>query len=267
MTPLQTWLNTGNAPQVVIFYGPRTTHPEAVVSSLIRHLICAHQAEEKCASCRYSPLQHPDVYVISRDHEDSLISLDSVKLGIAHLSRTPFLSQRVICVIPAAESLSIEAANALLKPLEDTKPRRHIFLLTHDIERIIPTLRSRATPVRLTEVSVPKAQQNNENRSTALIKNLESLACLLLEKSPQRFSLVESIHSQCADFSQPHILEILTEQSQKWQNMFLQEHRSQTDPVRRQELRALARCCERIPEYVRRHVSIKTILDNFIQYV
>jgi hypothetical protein len=97
-----------------------------------------------------SPLFHPDVAVLRRDLKTST-SVDATRdlLSITH--QTPFEARGQKLVITEAESLTPEAANALLKQLEEppTSAPRHFLLLARGREELLPTLRSRSWSVWL----------------------------------------------------------------------------------------------------------------------
>jgi DNA polymerase-3 subunit delta' len=54
----------------------------------------------------------------------------------------------VVCIVRAADELTISAANALLKTLEEPPSRTFFLLLTSKPSRLLDTIRSRTLPVR-----------------------------------------------------------------------------------------------------------------------
>jgi len=77
------------------------------------------------------------------------VGIDAVKEAIRSAQFAPVQSPRKVCLIPFAEKLTMEAANALLKTLEEP-PREMAFLLlaSHPAE-LLPTIVSRSRIVRL----------------------------------------------------------------------------------------------------------------------
>ena len=63
------------------------------------------------------------------------------------LSMRPMTASRRIAVIDDAQTMSREAANALLKTLEEPPPGSVLFLITSSADAILPTIRSRCQPV------------------------------------------------------------------------------------------------------------------------
>jgi DNA polymerase-3 subunit delta' len=81
------------------------------------------------------------------------ISVDQVR-GLARLfSTTPSLSPWRVVVIDAIDDLERNAANALLKSLEEPPSNCLLLLVSHAPERLLPTIRSRCRVLRLSRLS------------------------------------------------------------------------------------------------------------------
>jgi len=98
--------------------------------------------------------------LIARGIHPDLIELVSLpgkdKIGIAQVRDiirqgqfSPVQGQRRVCLISYAETLTIEAANALLKILEEPPESLVFLLLTENIGDILPTILSRSSVTRL----------------------------------------------------------------------------------------------------------------------
>lgn len=248
-------------PQVVLFVGPRHSNKEDLTQHAMRQLICSHPKAESCVSCPVDLFRHPDVYLITPQADESLISLEAVKAGITHLYQSPFLSSKKILLIQASELLSTEAANALLKPIEDYHPNRHIFLLTTTAEQILPTIRSRS--VMLSCLANNPVALNKATLS-ALEMDLEAFPQVILDHSRDRFQLVERLHTALAKLPNAELRTLLTEEAVKWQTVFLQAHRTNENRIKKQQFRLLVELCERVPALTQQHVSLKTILETLI---
>jgi DNA polymerase-3 subunit delta' len=92
---------------------------------------------------------HPDVRILEREINETTgklrteISVKQAREAIRFLQLTPALGGWRIVVIDPVDDLSNEAANALLKALEEP-PRRGLFLLiNHALSRALATIRSR----------------------------------------------------------------------------------------------------------------------------
>lgn len=98
---------------------------------------------------------HPDLMRLERLTKDGgtelarSINVDQVR-GLQRLfATTTSLSPRRAVVIDAIDDLERNAANALLKNLEEPPPDTLFFLVSHSPERLLPTIRSRCRVLRL----------------------------------------------------------------------------------------------------------------------
>ena len=67
---------------------------------------------------------------------------------VAAATRTPFESRRRVFVIERAETMNDQAANKLLKTLEEPPPFAHLCCSTERPRDVLPTIASRCQPVR-----------------------------------------------------------------------------------------------------------------------
>lgn len=90
---------------------------------------------------------HPDLMTLERVVEDGKlkksISVDEARRLPEFFARSPALAPFRVAIIDAAEDMNVNAANAVLKTLEEPPPRGVLFLVSHAPGRLLPTLRSR----------------------------------------------------------------------------------------------------------------------------
>ena len=91
---------------------------------------------------------HPALLVIPPDPPQLLIKLGQVRTLIAGIYRAPAEAPRSVAIFTAATFMK-EAANSLLKVLEEPPPHAHIVLLAEHVGELLPTIRSRCAVVRL----------------------------------------------------------------------------------------------------------------------
>jgi DNA polymerase-3 subunit delta' len=91
---------------------------------------------------------HPDVLIIPPDPPQLLIKLGQVRTLIQRAHYLPAEAPRRIFVLTAA-SMMKEAANSLLKILEEPPDTVHIIILAENPGELLPTIRSRCAMVRL----------------------------------------------------------------------------------------------------------------------
>ncbi|MEA2561457.1 MAG: polymerase subunit delta [Acidobacteriota bacterium] len=144
----------------VILHGRGPEARKEASLQLARTLLCEVPPEARpcgvCRNCRRivwpgeSDAFHPDFQVLERDLKTST-SVDATREMLRTAQVSPFEARGQVFVVAAAETLSGEAANALLKTLEEppTSAPRNFFLLAPSRLDLLPTLRSRSLAVFL----------------------------------------------------------------------------------------------------------------------
>ena len=98
---------------------------------------------------------HPDLDIIEAERDPktgkvkSAIPVDRVREATANLNRTPAIAERHVLIVDGAEQLNRNAANALLKPLEEPPAGTVIILISHRPGQVAATLRSRCAKLPL----------------------------------------------------------------------------------------------------------------------
>ncbi len=91
---------------------------------------------------------HPDVVVIPPDPPQLLIKLGQVRSVVQRIYRLPADAPRAVYIFTSTAFMK-EAANSLLKILEEPPAYAHIFLLAENPGELLPTIRSRSSIFRL----------------------------------------------------------------------------------------------------------------------
>ncbi len=100
---------------------------------------------------------HPDVLIIPPDPPQLLIKLGQVRTLIQRSHYLPNEAPRKIFILTAANFMK-EAANSLLKVLEEPPATVHIFILAENPGELLPTIRSRCAAVRLGALPVEEIE-------------------------------------------------------------------------------------------------------------
>ncbi len=136
-------VDSGNIAHAYIFSGPEMIGKNTVAKNFAQILICENKtACNNCALCNsYNRSSNPDIISVQ---QDETIKIEQIRQLIYKLSLKPYVSKFKVAIIDNAENITTEAANALLKSLEEPKPNTVIILITANPYRILPTILSRA---------------------------------------------------------------------------------------------------------------------------
>jgi len=101
---------------------------------------------------------HPDVLIIPPDPPQMLVKVDQVRHVIHEIYFRPIEGRERVYIFSEADFMK-EAANALLKVLEEPPEFATIFLLTDNPSALLPTIRSRCMHLRLAPVAPSEIEQ------------------------------------------------------------------------------------------------------------
>jgi hypothetical protein len=139
-----------SVPGALLLAGPSAERLEAEARRLAASLLCPRGCggTAGCESCRrvFSGA-HPDLFVV--EPEGVQIKIDRVRQALVFAAGRPYEAPRRVALVLGADLLGLEAANALLKSLEEPGSRLHWILTSTrpESESLLPTIRSRCTTV------------------------------------------------------------------------------------------------------------------------
>ncbi len=145
-------LESSRLPHAFLLSGEKGTPLSETALYLAQSLLCDKPnplACEECRSClRLEHRTYADFALL--DGEEGTIKKEDVQSLVASFSRTPLESKgRLLYIVHLAENMTPEAANALLKFLEEPTPNTYAFLTTENVTRLLPTIVSRCEVLRL----------------------------------------------------------------------------------------------------------------------
>lgn len=146
---------SGQLYPALILHGGTDAGRRSAATLLGRALLCERRPERRpcgeCKSCRRASAEadaerfHPDFHRLERDQK-TVTSVEATRRFLQAAQMAPYESRGQVFVIAAADTLGAEAADTLLKMLEEPPPRspRHFFLLAPSNRQLSATLRSRS---------------------------------------------------------------------------------------------------------------------------
>ncbi|UFJ40519.1 DNA polymerase III subunit delta' [Brevibacillus humidisoli] len=142
---LQASLTNDRLAHAYLFTGPRGTGKMRIAMHLAKSIFCrqhSHDACEQCVNCqRISGGNHPDVFVVRPD--GASIKIDQIRALQKEMTMRSLESPHKVYVIEHVDKMTVQAANSLLKFLEEPPKGVVAILLTENSHALLPTILSR----------------------------------------------------------------------------------------------------------------------------
>lgn len=181
---LQKLLKPGSRPHALLFYGMGGIGKKMLALHFAKTFLCKSSAKKPCGiceSCRLMDIEnnsfaHPDFYLLTAEEAGKDIKIEQVKEMAKQAAFAPVLSEHKVCIIDDAGQMTAEAANSLLKLLEEPPPGWLFILITQQAERLLPTVLSRV--VRLRFESPDSSAVRQILKAKGITQNTQVLAAL-----------------------------------------------------------------------------------------
>ena len=157
-----------------LFSGPEHIGKALLAQRFAQTLLCtggidAHDAPQNpcnvCLSCRkVMHGNHPDVHYISRPFEKQFILIEQVRALQADAARKTLEGRRNIFIIQGMHEMNVQAANCLLKTLEEPEPDVVLLLTAPDPGSLLPTILSRVQQVPMQLLTTRQIKSALEDR-------------------------------------------------------------------------------------------------------
>jgi DNA polymerase III subunit delta' len=138
----------GTPSHAYLFHGPAGTGKREVARAFAAALLIDGARQPETVAERVARDSHPDLTWVRPSGATEMLVADIEEPVVAAAARTPFESRRRVFVIEAAETMNDQAANRLLKTLEEPPQFTHLVLLADHREDVLATIASRCQHVR-----------------------------------------------------------------------------------------------------------------------
>lgn len=141
-------------PHALLIHGPSGIGKLHYAHCMAGYLLCqTPKSGLACGECRSCQLiqagTHPDQWVVTPEEKSKQIRIDQIRRLSEVITATARQTGRKVAILAPAERLNINAANALLKNLEEPTNDTFFILVSNRISGVMATIRSRCQIVPL----------------------------------------------------------------------------------------------------------------------
>jgi len=152
---LSTLIARDRVPHALLFTGQPGVGKVALADLFARQLLCEAPEQEaspcgRCAGClQYAAGTHPDFFRVEPEEDATVIKVDQVRELTERLSLSSHRGGYKVVLLLPADAMNINAANSLLKTLEEPSDNTVLVLVSVQPAQIPATIRSRCQKVRV----------------------------------------------------------------------------------------------------------------------
>ncbi len=211
---LQNEVSTGSVSGAYLFVGPDGVGKYLMALNFAKVLNCKKSDVDSCDECiscqKIDHLSHPDLRVM--ETEKGSIGIEEIRVLKREVGYSLYEGTKGVWIIKDADKLTQEAANSLLKILEEPPPRVVIILISQAREKLLPTILSRCETIPFSLLSsseIRRALDRYRPPISGKIPLIEKLArgrigeALLLAQDEAILNLREEILNDLAKNTDP----------------------------------------------------------------
>lgn len=158
---LQHYLQSDARPHALLFVGAEGLGKRLLAMAFAKSLLCFNSVgNDNCQSCKqFAVGAHPDFVEVKLEDDKKTLTIDQVRDLIAGSAFAPTLGKNKVVLINDIDLMRTEAANAILKLLEEPPASWTIILTATKEERLLPTILSRVVTLRFKPLAAEDVKQ------------------------------------------------------------------------------------------------------------
>jgi DNA polymerase-3 subunit delta' len=167
---LKKHVNHGTTRHAYLFAGPPGLGRRTLALRFAQALNCQTPVDAgiPCGQCRdckqIEAMQHADLTVVQAESEGGTMKVDQIREARRSLTLKPYQANYRVALFLRFQEANDNAANALLKTLEEAPSYAVLILTSDNPEQLLPTIVSRCEVLRLRPLKIESIQSALENR-------------------------------------------------------------------------------------------------------
>ena len=215
ITQLQHAIQSNRIAGAYLFVGSAGVGKETVATHFAKSINCLESGEAPCGTCiscrKTDAGNHPDLQVVGPS--GAWIRIDQIRDLQKRIVYRPLEGVRKIAILRETERMNLEAANCLLKTLEEPPAESVLILLTTNLDALLPTIRSRCQIIKFNPLPPNELARYLIERFQLGEREALSVATLAGGAVGKALAYLESHDAEASETDQPAdegIPEILT---------------------------------------------------------
>ena len=200
-------VQTGALAQSIVVESSNLSATRVFTDAIAARLLCDQsKVAEPCGRCKsciwFQAGNHQSL--ISIKPEGKSIKIDTIRSLIEKAHQTRDTKNQVI-IIQEADKLNTQAANALLKILEEPKPNLYFLLSTQHWSKLLPTIRSRVVRIRMAQTfsTFKRDDVNEKNILQVFFPDKEIGFFQEKDRAQQYRALIQSLWTKWLSYREP----------------------------------------------------------------
>jgi len=156
-------LDSGRISHAYLFVGKKGLGKKEMAYEFVKALLCGSEGLEGCGDCiicrKIEHNNHADVRLLTLEEESSSIKISQIREMQKELVYKPYESEQKVYIIDHADQMTPQAANSLLRTLEEPPDYAVLILLAEEINQLLPTIISRCQQIFFYNVESEKISQ------------------------------------------------------------------------------------------------------------
>ncbi|MCI9245904.1 MAG: DNA polymerase III subunit delta' [Clostridia bacterium] len=175
-------VQTNNVLHSYLFVGIQGVGKSLFAKEFAHMILCSSNQEKPCKTCKscleFQGESHPDFLQIEPE-DGKTIKIEQIRYLQEKIAEKPVTSEKKVYIIQDCDKMTREAANGLLKTLEEPPSYAVLILITANESKLLVTIKSRCTKIAFQSLGEEeiktylKSQNNEQNMTSNMIRQCQ----------------------------------------------------------------------------------------------